>query len=246
MKNVKNLVSNFQQGQIQQPGQHQLQNSIPPVVKQLVDQVFKQLKIICPGYSHSLPTEQAINDCKKEWVKAFYENNINQVGLVKAGLVGARRHESDFMPSCGKFISWCKQSPESKGWPSADECLRECVKYRNNKKLFGDKAPACRPLFSELIKRVDWWLMNQSDQKKAMAHFNEEYTKLVNSNYVEPQATEDLRLPTQETVNAGLSEKQKADKEARKKSHIEEVRAKLKRKKYSCNSLNHYKGKDNV
>ena len=235
MKDLKNLVNSFQNKPVEQ-GSHQLQNNIPPVVKQLVDQVFKQLKIICPAYDHALPTEQTVNDCKKEWVKAFFENDVNTVELVKSGLMGVRKSESDFLPSCGKFISWCKPSPENMGWPSSNEALKKCIEFRSNKKLFGAKAKYCRPMIIELCKKVDWWLMNnannQVERKKADNHFLETYMELLNSGYVEPEQTDFDRLPTQETVKAGMSDQQKADKQKRDLDHIKNMKKKLKQARY--------------
>lgn len=235
MKDVKQLVKGFQNQPIKNQGQHQLQNNIPPVVKQLVDQVFKQLKIICPAYEYSLPTEQMVNDCKKEWVKAFFENNINAVELVKAGLMGVRKSESDFLPSCGKFISWCTPSPEDLGWPSVHDALKQCIRHRSNQKFVVPQNIYIRPMIIELCKRVDWWLMynanNQIERKKADSHFLEKYMDLLNSGYVEPQQTEHERLPTQEVVKAGMSEQQKSDKKKRDLEHIKNIKAKLKGKR---------------
>jgi hypothetical protein len=233
MKDVKSLVQNFQQGQIQPQGQHQLQNNIPPVVKQLVDQVFKQLKVICPAYEHSLPTEQAVNDCKKEWVKAFYENNINQVELVKAGLAGVRRSDSDFLPSCGKFISWCKPSPEDMGWPSVQDALKQCIKHRANQKMFRPQNIYIRPMIIELCKTVDWWQMNNDSnaqqRKLADKHFTDKYMELLNSGYQEPIESEVERLPTEEKVKEGMSEQQKLDQQKRSQAYIDQIKANLKK-----------------
>ncbi|PSU83746.1 hypothetical protein C0W42_22415 [Photobacterium kishitanii] len=44
------------------------------------------------------------------------ENGVVNIAQVQRGLSQARRQESDFFPSVGKFCSWCKGEPE---WQSA-------------------------------------------------------------------------------------------------------------------------------
>ncbi len=87
----------------------------------------------------------------------------------------------------------------------------------------------------ELCKGVDWWLMsnvsNSSDRKRADLHFGEVYMSLLNSGYVEPQTTDYDRLPTQETVKAGMSEQQTADKIKRDCGHIDDIKSMFKKAK---------------
>lgn len=228
MKDLQSLVKNFQP-----PTQQQTQsNFVDEFAKRVIDKVFRELAVIFPAWKHNWKTQQEIDGAKKQWIKAFVENDINTMEQISAGFQIARKADTDFLPSCGKFISWCKPSPETMGWPSAESCLRECVKFRNNQKLFTNKPIRCRPLIVELCKRVDWWLMNnvatQQEQKKATAHFAEVYSELLKSGYVEPQETDNLRLPTQEVVESGLSEQQKEDRHKRHLEHIKDIRKKLK------------------
>jgi len=54
---------------------------------------------------------------------------------------------------------------------------------------------------------------------------------LLSSGYTEPQESNDLRLPTQEVVKAGMSEKQKVDEQKRNLDHAKNLKALFKRKK---------------
>lgn len=212
---------------------HELQNQVPIIVKTIVDNLFDQLAFVYPAWKYTWDTEEKIKGAKKEWVKSFFENDVNTTEQIAAGLKKARSTDTDFIPSCGKFVSWCKPSPENMGWPSSHEALKKCIDFRSHKKLFGDKAKYCRPMIIELCKKLDWWLMNnannQVERRKADNHFLETYMELLNSGYVEPEQTDFDRLPTQETVKAGMSDQQKADKQKRDLDHIKNMKNKLKK-----------------
>lgn len=217
---------------LQVQGAHDLQGKIPDQVKQIVDKVFKQLETIYPGYRHQLPTQQAIDACKLEWTKAFYENGINTIDAIKRGFVMARKQETDFMPSCGKFVSWCKLTPEQAGWPSVEKALDMCIKYRSSRSFYPPPKKLPRPLILKLCSMVDWWMINnvttKAQREKADRHFESRYLELFNSGYVEPEKLEVEQLPTPDFVNHHLSEKQSEDKKQRGMKHVEKLKSILK------------------
>ena len=229
MKSIKEISKSFN------PTQHKEEIIIDDFAKNIVNKVFGQLSRIFPAWQYNWKTQKEIDGAKIEWTKAFNENGINTLDQIKHGFVQARNANTDFLPSCGKFIHWCNPSPESLGWPTNDSALRDCIKYRNDKKLFGDQAKYCRPLIIELCKRVDWFLMNtvatKQEQQKATLHFGEVYIDLLNSGYTEPQESNDLRLPTEETVKDGMSEQQKADKQKRDHDRAKGLKNLFKRNK---------------
>ena len=232
MKNLSKIINNLD---LTKQDDHTLQNKIPPVVKSIVDSLFDQLAFVFPACKYTWDTEEKIRGAKKEWVKAFFENEITTKEQIATGLRKARQMDSDFLPSCGKFVSWCTPSPEDMGWPSETEALKKCIEYRSNKKLFGDNAKYCRPMIIELCKGVDWWLMSnvssQNERKKADIHFGQCYMSLLNSGYIEPLENNHERLPTQETVKDGMSEQQVADKIKRDCGHISDIKSMFKKAK---------------
>ena len=164
-----------------------------------------------------------------EWTKAFNENGINTLEQIKFGFAKARKLESNFLPSCGVFIGWCTPSPEDLGYPSEQRALRDCISYRNAKKM-GIKT-ANRPWVNELISRIDWFLMNgastQAEHKKAEAHFKERYLEFVNSDYREPPESSGDRLETAEIVKDRMSPQQIEDGLKRGVDTMKDVRRKL-------------------
>jgi len=232
MKNLSKIINNLD---LAKKDDHTLQNHIPPVVKSIVDSLFDQLAFVFPAWRYTWDSEDKIKGAKKEWVKAFFENDITTKEQIAHGLRKARKMDSDFLPSCGKFVSWCTPSPQDMGWPSTIEALKKCIEYRSGKKLFGNNAKYCRPMIIKLCEGVDWWLMSnvstQNDRKRADLHFGEVYSSLLNSGYAEPQTTDYDRLPTQETVKAGMSEQQVNDKIKRDCGHIDDIKSMFKKAK---------------
>lgn len=229
MKDLKEIAENFNQVANQPVNNKEV--VIDDFAKSIIDQVFKQLSVIFPAWKHALPTEKDLSLAKMEWTKAFSENNIHDLEQIKYGFKKARASESDFLPSCGKFISWCTPTAEDLGYPSEQRALRDCISHRANKKILNAKNMSTRPFIVELCKRVDWWLINyasnQSEHRKAEKHFNEEYLNLINSGYTEPEATSHDRLETRDIVEERKSPEQKEAASKRTKESFAEMRRQL-------------------
>jgi hypothetical protein len=214
---------------------HELQNQIPPIVKTIVDELFKQLAFVFPAWRYTWDTEDKIKGAKKEWVKAFFENDITTKQQISCGLKKARATDTDFLPSCGKFISWCTPSPEDLGYPTEQQALKQCIKHRSNQNLFSPKHIYTRPFIVELCRQVDWWLMNsassQVEHKRAEKHFKDEYMDLINSEYQEPEETTHERLETSEIVSERMSPEQIKDRSNRAKNCASDIKRQLATKK---------------
>ncbi len=70
--------------------------------------VIKELRSIFPAWRNAIKTKQELDDVKRTWTKAFMENGIVSMTVVDKGLSVARECKTDFFPSAGKFISWCR------------------------------------------------------------------------------------------------------------------------------------------
>ena len=231
MKDLSEISKNINRNNLTE---HKESIVIDDFAKSIIDRVFNNLAIIFPAWKHNWKSDdpndpdKVLRSAKREWTKAFVENNISTMEQISYGFAKARKSETDFLPSCGKFISWCSPSPEDLGYPTEQQAMSECVKHRNNAKLFGTTA---RPFIVELCKRVDWWLITtactQVEHKKADKHFKDEYLNLINSDYREPEETSGERLETSEVVSDRMSPQQKEDAIKRGKDCVEEVKRKL-------------------
>ena len=234
MKDLSNLVNNYKP-----ITEHKQSPVIDDFAKSIIDRVFDNLAIIFPAWKHNWKSDdpnqpdKVLKMAKREWTKAFVENDISTLEQISCGFAKARRAETDFLPSCGKFISWCTPDAEDLGYPSEQKAMRSCVAYRANVKL--GLPSTARPLIIELCKRVDWWLVNsansQATQAKADKHFKEVYIALITSNYREPEETTHVRLETSEVTKQRMSPQQKEDSVQRGLDAMKAVRAKLKASK---------------
>jgi len=225
MKDLRELTKNFA------PPTPQQEVIIDEFAKNIINKVFDQLSIIFPAWKYNWKTDKEISSAKMEWTKAFNENGISTLEQIKLGFAKARQSESDFLPSPGKFISWCKPSPEDLGYPSEQAALTKCVSHRNKTKMGIDSHES--NFIIELVKQVDWWLMNQAtdfaSQKKADTHFKETYLNL-SVNYKEPLESDSARLETSNIVKDRMSEQQLEDGRKRGLDALKDIKSKLKRK----------------
>ncbi len=228
MKDLKEMAQNFKPTEYKKPDEV----IIDDFAKNIIDQVFKQLSVIFPAWKHAWPTEKEFSAAKMEWTKAFDENGIHALEQIKYGFKKARASESDFLPSCGKFISWCSPSAEDLGYPSEHRAMQSCITYKNQKNMITSTGISARPFIVELYKRIDWWLINtassQSEHKRAEKHFREEYLALINSGYQEPEETTHERLETSEIVRDRMSPEQLKDGQKRGLDAMKAMKRKFK------------------
>lgn len=90
-----------------------------------VNDLFKSLQVAYPAWKQAFATEQDLKLTKKSWIRAFTESGITRKEQVALGMKKARQDQSDFFPSSGKFIAWCKPTPEDFGLPSTKEAFNE-------------------------------------------------------------------------------------------------------------------------
>lgn len=102
--------------------------SINDNAKTMVDQILWSLQTIFPAWRHNLPTQREIDAYKAQLVRGMLEQGVVNKAQVQMGITRARQESCDFMPSVGKFLSWCKPTLEAYGLPdsktAADEFIR--------------------------------------------------------------------------------------------------------------------------
>lgn len=76
--------------------------------RRFVNQIFIELQASFTAWKQTFPTNEALSAGKVTWMKALVEARIVNKVQIAQGLRVARQSESDFFPSPGKFISWCK------------------------------------------------------------------------------------------------------------------------------------------
>lgn len=137
---MKSLVTAIQQrdGRALQA----MSNSVPlqqtqPVrehTAQVFNELFKQLRATFPASMANFKDQEDLDEFKRQWTKAFAENNIRTIDQINAGMKIARQQENPFLPAPGQFIQWCKQGESlAVGLPDEEqlyELYREYCKIR--------------------------------------------------------------------------------------------------------------------
>ena len=209
---------------------HEMQGNIDDFAKQMVDKIFDQLSAIFPAWGVAFKDPKQISTAKKEWVKALQENDINSIEHLKAGFRKARASQSDFIPSVGKFISWCNPSAEDLIQESPEELMSSMIRYKNTPKTFGtdERDPSdFKPIVIELFRRIDMWSFNQMKEDRALALINRKVVEIVKSGWTPPVVTDAPRLE-QEIELSSTHRKAKAE---RVECHLKDIRSKLKQNK---------------
>ena len=102
--------------------------SISDDAKIIIDDIFKELKGSCSAYGITMRTPEDESMVKKVWTKAFIEAGLVDLAAVKRGLRRVRHDPSDYIPSVGKFIGWCKPDPKELGLPSVEVAYAEVIR----------------------------------------------------------------------------------------------------------------------
>ena len=75
-----------------------------------VNELFKQLAGIFPGWRAAFPDEQIANQAKRQWLTGLVENGVTTPEQIEMGLKAARSADTPFIPSVGQFIEWTKDN----------------------------------------------------------------------------------------------------------------------------------------
>ena len=84
-----------------------------------INKVLRQLMACFPAWRTAIKSKEELAAYKKELLAALIENNVTSLEQIALGMKKARSSNSDFIPSAGKFISWCLGTDE-KGDPEQD------------------------------------------------------------------------------------------------------------------------------
>lgn len=105
-----------------------LPRQIDPATTEVVNRLFLELQAIFPAWRQAWPNDRALAAAKRSWIKGFAAAGITSLEQIRYGLEQCRLSGGDFAPSVGKFIQWCRPTPELLGLPSANAAYREACR----------------------------------------------------------------------------------------------------------------------
>lgn len=94
----------------------------------VVNKLFAELKAIFPAWRQAWPDDRAESAAKRSWVIGFMDAGITRIEQIKFGVQQCRREGTDFAPSVGKFVAWCRPTAEMLGLPCEDKAFAEAVR----------------------------------------------------------------------------------------------------------------------
>ena len=83
--------------------------------EQLINQLFVQIKEICPAWSSAWPTQEINDGAKKQWLKGFIDSGVQDWSKIELGLAKLKSRASPFVPSIGEFIKLCTPEAQDLG-----------------------------------------------------------------------------------------------------------------------------------
>lgn len=105
-----------------------LPRQVDPATVEVVNRLFVELQAIFPAWRQAWPDDKALAAAKRSWIKGFAAAGITSLEQIRFGLEQCRLYGGDFIPSVGKFIVWCRPTPESLGLPTPARAFREACR----------------------------------------------------------------------------------------------------------------------
>lgn len=165
------LAHQHRAGQVQ--GAPESPKALSAEAAQNVNDIFRALQGAFPAWRSAFPDDDSLRVAKTTWVKGLMAAGVTDLKQIARGIKKARLSESDFFPSVGKFISWCRMTPEELGLPSDDLAWREVGQHCHHVLIHNWSHPGVY----EAGRRVGWFeLRNGTATRKSFA---EQYQAVV-------------------------------------------------------------------
>ncbi len=163
---IEQAEKNIRTGNVKAPG-----NELNSGAADFVNDLFRSLQVAYPAWKQAFPTANDLALAKKSWVRTFVECGVTSEEQVRMGMKRARADKSDFFPSAGKFVSWCKPTPEELGLPAADKAYREAAMNAHQPIAHHWSHPAVY----QAGKETGWFTLRSEPQRVTQPIFNRVY-----------------------------------------------------------------------
>ena len=142
----------------------------------LINQLFIQIKEICPAWSSAWPTQELTDGAKRQWLSGFIENGISDWSKIELGLKKLKLRESPFVPSVGEFIALYKPSAADLGLLNVNEAYAIAARLSHPTAQIRNSPPE---VYHTLVK-IGKSRLGQLDEKSAKNLFAAAYLDTVN------------------------------------------------------------------
>ncbi|WP_338523345.1 replication protein P [Pseudomonas batumici] len=139
-----------------------------------INELFKELRLIRSAWRQAWPDKETYQAAKVQWMQAFLDEGVCSQGQVDFGMARARKQVSDFIPSPGQFIEWCKPTPEMLGLPSLSSAHREAC--RNAHPSMAGQGNWSHDAVWHAAKECGFESLNKLDTALSLKLFERNYT----------------------------------------------------------------------
>ncbi|MEI8631435.1 replication protein P [Vibrio sp. PP-XX7] len=140
----------------------------------LVNHIFTELQVIFPAWRMAFPDKAALNNAKRIWTVALFENRIYHTRQIDFGLRKARQSGNPHMPSVGQFIRWCLPTCEELGIPTAEQAFGLIGEF--NYEATRQQLPM---VVQVAFHQIGHWDLTHLSQQKLFPIFQSHYEVLV-------------------------------------------------------------------
>ena len=130
-----------------------------------VNDIFRALQGAFPAWRSAFPDDTSLRVAKATWVKGLMAAGVTDLKQIARGVERARLSESDFFPSVGKFIGWCRMTPEELGLPSEDQAWREVTQHSHHVLVHEWTHPG----IYESGRRLGWFEIRNCSSERELA-----------------------------------------------------------------------------
>lgn len=214
MKSVTDLVvqahQQYRPGQVVQSEPTQ-NNSINEDAARHVNDIFRALQGAFPAWRAAFPDDDSLRSAKATWVKALIDAGVTDFEMIARGVRKARQSGSDFFPSVGKFISWCKPNPSDLGMPDANAAWMEVNQHSHHVLDHQWSHPAVYA-----AGKGHWFEIRSGEYKKNLyvADYEALVDQVANGAVIEGPVTDSTRLEYQSGSKTTTEEAKAAASEA--------------------------------
>ncbi|WP_430293000.1 replication protein P [Pseudomonas sp. B1-22] len=146
-------------------------------VEALVNQLFREIRTARPGWRQAWPTTEVLEASKATWVKTFVEAGVTDWdSQIAYGLQGLRAEPSDWVPSPGKFVTWCQPTPEALGLPSLEAAYAEALS-KSHPAMAGAARWSCPEVY-HAAARAGFNTLQVLSRSDGLALLEEQYRKI--------------------------------------------------------------------
>lgn len=151
----------------------------PGSTSSLVNELFRRMRAIKPGWRAAFQSQEELNTAKQEWLLAITEAGIRDWSVIESALGELRQQPGPFIPSTGDFIALCRKAQLSH-WrlpsePEAWAMLNRFFGPRHVRRNFSQLNPAVYAAW----KFMDWAVVSDMQTKDQRKAFREAWARVM-------------------------------------------------------------------